>query len=74
MSNDDILARIYRVGYPPSTSLDRYRKAELQKIAETWLSLVKSRVEDTEYVLTQDLTTKDLITIIRRLDGAESKL
>jgi len=59
---------------PPDTCLDRYRKAELQKIAETWLGLAKANLADTEYALSQDLRISDLKSIIRRLSRAASRL
>jgi hypothetical protein len=67
-------ALLDRSHLPPDTCLDRYRKAELQKIAETWLALAKANLADTEYALSQDLRTSDLKAIIRRLSRATSPL
>lgn len=67
-------ALLDRSHLPPDTCLDRYRKAELQKIAETWLGLAKANLADTEYALSQDLRISDLKSIIRRLSRAASRL
>lgn len=67
-------ALLDRSHLPPSTCLDRYRKAELQKIAETWLALAKSNLADTEYALSQDLRASDLRAIILQLSRATSRL
>ena len=62
------------IGKPPSTCLGRYRKAELQTIAETWLALVKAHISDVEHALGQELRTSDLRAIISRLENAERRL